>query len=95
MGNGATCWDPFRSMIYAVLFGLGVLGSWLATRGYQAVQQKQALRAAFYDLGAIEAGVISLQVWEVAGFRFGLLQAEALGLALGTWIAVQYTQGGP
>lgn len=78
-------------MIYAALFALGLVGSWLATRGYQAVQNKQPIRAALYDLGAIEAGIISLQVWAtVLQYDFGALQSEAVGLACGTWIAVRW-----
>ena len=77
-------------MIYAVLFALGLLGSWLATRGYQAMQTKRAGAAFWYDLGAIEAGIISLKLWEVRAFDFGLLQAETLGLSLGTYLAVKY-----
>ena len=79
-------------MIYIALFGLGLIGSWFATRLVQIINSEHpsALKAFAYDLGAIECGVVSLQLWGDRAMDFWLLQAETLGLALGTFIAVRW-----
>ena len=79
-------------LIYATLFYLGLIGSWFATRLVQIINSEHpsAWKAFAYDLGAIECGVASLQVWGDRGMDFWLLQAETLGLALGTFIAVRW-----
>lgn len=77
-------------MIYLALFILGLAGSWLATKGYLAAQSRNAWLAFWYELAAVEAGIISLQVWHTVSYHFSVLQSEAIGLAVGTFLAVRY-----
>ena len=77
-------------MIYVALFLLGLVGSWCSTRVVQAIDAALPIRAFLFDLLAIETGMLGLQLWGDREMDFWLLQAETLGLALGTFIAVKW-----
>ena len=77
-------------ILYVLLFLLGLIGSWCSTRVVQAIDAALPVRAFLFDLLAIECGVVSLQLWGDRAMDFWLLQAETLGLALGTFVAVRW-----
>ena len=80
----------FTIPMWLMAFGFGLYYSIVVVWYYQSITAEEALRAGVIDLLLAVLAIGSLQAWESSGRKFHVLVSEAIGMALGSYLAVRF-----